>query len=308
MPKVPPIVVAAVARGSSVTSERLAAMHQEVLDLLHQHDVHPMSLSADGADTERSVQRIIANSTSDHLFFCIPNNAPNCSIEYKLPIAYGSHPLVITQDSKHAAKTARNQLHTGARMPTLGHYTAHYAMIREVAENPASPLQSRDAKGLDKQDDRAAARLFSAQTLEFLTTHYNGRHGLAIYLFVLGELVDAWQNRSISHRERVKMVLRARFFLMAWRTHILAHPDHSLDTHFISRQSYDIFITLSDSLIMLIVVHRKFFPLFPLLPWFHSTEPCEHYFGLLRQLKIDFAYIDVLHLERKASIPSNGRY
>jgi len=42
-----------------------------------------------------------------------------------------------------------------------------------------------------------------------------------------------------------------------------------------------------------------FYPTYPLLPWLHSTEPCEHLFGLLRQLKRDFNYSDMLYLEPK---------
>ncbi|KAF7312426.1 hypothetical protein MIND_00256100 [Mycena indigotica] len=169
LPKIPPIVVAAVARGSSVPSERLAAMHQEVLNLLHGVGIHPTSLAADGADIERSAQRVIAQSTSDHLLFCIPNIVPGCSLDYKVPLAYGAYPLVTTQDSKHAAKTARNQIYSGARLPTLGFHTVHYSMIRDIAEDPESPLLSQDVKGLDRQDDRAAARLFTSATIEFVS-------------------------------------------------------------------------------------------------------------------------------------------
>jgi hypothetical protein len=57
---------------------------------------------------------------------------------------------------------------------------------------------------------------------------------------VFGELIDAWQNRNISHLEHAKMVMRARYFLMAWRTHVNKHPDYSVNIQFISRESYDI--------------------------------------------------------------------
>jgi len=45
---------------------------------------------------------------------------------------------------------------------------------------------------------------------------YPDQQGLSVYLFVLRNLVDAWQNHNISHHFQAKMVIQARFFLMAW--------------------------------------------------------------------------------------------
>jgi len=168
-----------------------------------------------------------------------------------------------------------------------------------MAKNVLSPLFKRDVDKVDKQDDRAAARLFSAEMLHFQMKNYKEERGLTVYLFVLGELIDAWQSRNIPHLERAKMVLRARFFLMAWRSHIVQHPDYSVNTQFISRESYEIFLSLCDSLLALIIVYRGFYPTYPLLPWLHSTETCEHLFGILRQLKKDFSFSDMLYLEPK---------
>ncbi|KAG7095217.1 hypothetical protein E1B28_005992 [Marasmius oreades] len=168
--------------------------------------------------------------------------------------------------------------------------------------NSRSPIFKRDVDNADNQDDHAAARLFSAQALDFQMVHYPDHKGCSIYLFVCGDMIDAWQNRNITHLERAQMALRARFFFMAWRTHIASHPDHSTNVHFISRQSYNIFLTLCDSLLKLIVVYRRWYPTYPLLPWLHSTEPCEHVFGILRQLKKDFTYVDLLYLQPKLHV------
>ncbi|KAJ7723096.1 hypothetical protein DFH07DRAFT_759651, partial [Mycena maculata] len=308
LPKIPPILIAAVARGSSTKAPELVAMHRELSDILHQHNIHPVSLSSDGAEVERSAQRIIAEEAPGYFVYVIPNSKPRCTISLEIPKYYGEHPTIITQDSKHALKTARNQLMTGARMIVLGFFTIFYSMLRNIAVNILSPLFTHDVEKVDKQDDRAAARLFSAANLDFHFENHPNQAGLSIYLFVLGELIDAWQNRNIFHRDRVKMVLRARFFLMAWRSHIVAHPDHNLNTHFISRESFDIFLTICDGLLSLIVVYRQFFPTYPLLPWLHSTEVCEHLFGMLRQLKKDFNYADVLNFERKLRAFMRGAF
>lgn len=296
--KIPPILVAAVPRGSKTSAESLKDLHFELINLLHEVSIHPVSLASDGTETERKLQRIINHSTSSHFFYTIPNPAVNCSVDLNIPLFHG-YPSVIVQDSKHGLKTGRNQLFTGARMLVIGNFPCFYQQLLDFTIHPLGPLFARDVERVDRQDDRAAARLFSAECLLFLLCYHSSQVGLSVYLFIIGELIDAWQNRNIRHVDRVRMVLRARFFLMAWRSHIVAHPDHAPHIQFISRESYDIFLTLCDSLLSLIVIYRKFYSNYPLLPWLHSTEPCEHLFGALRLLKKDFNFSDVLYLEPK---------
>ncbi|KIJ12267.1 hypothetical protein PAXINDRAFT_57870, partial [Paxillus involutus ATCC 200175] len=66
------------------------------------------------------------------------------------------------QDSKHGLKTARNQLCTGARILALGNFPIHFQMLLDVADHPLTPLFWRDVDRVNKQDDRAASRLFAA--------------------------------------------------------------------------------------------------------------------------------------------------
>lgn len=298
LPKIPPILVAAVARGSKDSAEALRDMHFELTDLLHQASIHPLSLSSDGTETERKLQRHITNMAHSLHKYSIPNTAAGCTIDLEIPIFHG-YPSIIVQDSKHALKTGRNQLFTGARMLVLGNFACFFQQLLNFSKHALGPLFARDVEKVDRQDDRAAARLFSGESQNFHMTHYPQQIGLSVYLFVVGELVDAWQNRNIPHIDRARMVMRARYFFMSWRSHVVAHPDHAAHIHFISRESFDIFITLCDSLLSLMIIHRQFYPTYPLLPWLHSTEPCEHLFGVLRQLKKDFNYSDVLYLEPK---------
>jgi hypothetical protein len=116
--------------------------------------------------------------------------------------------------------------------------------------------------------------------------------------------LDSYLNREISHFERIKMATRAYFFLHLWRFHIetIAHlyPDHvSLAHNFLAPQSFNIFTSLAESLLLLIKIHREFYSTYPLLPWKHGTEACEHFFGIARQLHNDFKYNDILNLVPK---------
>ncbi|KAH9849428.1 hypothetical protein C2E23DRAFT_737305, partial [Lenzites betulinus] len=296
--KVPPLLLAAVARGGKENAQELFNIHTKLLEHLHALGIHPVTHAADGTEVERVLQRKIIASSDRFLHYDIPNDTPGCSINLQIGLANG-HPVVVVQDPKHALKTARNQLFTGARILVLGCLAFFYAQLLALAEHVLSPLFRRDVEKVDKHDDRAAARLFSAESLNITLRYHSELRALATYLFVLGELVDAWENRVISHVERARMVMCARYFLMAWRTHVVLHPSYSTNVQFISRESFDIFITLCDSLLSLIIVYRRYFPHHPFMPWLHSTAPCEHIFGIIRTLKKDFNFADLLYLEPK---------
>ncbi|OSC97162.1 hypothetical protein PYCCODRAFT_1377732 [Trametes coccinea BRFM310] len=158
-----------------------------------------------------------------------------------------------------------------------------------------------DIIGVDKQDDRAAARLFSSAVIDYASRTLPGELGLVIYLFIVGEVIDAQQNRTLTHAERVKMLWRSRFFLEGWRQHILNHPLYALHTHFITRELYDILSIFINAMLLLIVTHRDYFPDVPLLHWMNSTETCEHFFGCARKIQKDFTFVEWILMIPKIS-------
>lgn len=221
---------------------------------------------------------------------------------------FNGQPVVMVQDAKHAAKTARNNLMTGAKLLTLGNYTAMYSQVRKAAFAPDGPLYRRDVEKVDRQDDNAACRLLSASALKWFITHEDSgtssdeARGLIIFLFLMGELVDAYQSRTLPHIERVKMVLRLHFFLERW-AQFLDCAGYPKGMYFISGQFRDILDRLIFGLIQLVVVYRDTYgSRFPLLLWLHSTEVCEHVFGVLRSLVMDFTFLDFLNLVPKIFI------
>jgi hypothetical protein len=67
-----------------------------------------------------------------------------------------------------------------------------------------------------------APQTISAATLDFRMSEY-----LTVRQFVYqyGKLIDGWQNRNLCHVIRAKIVIRAHFFLMAWRAYIVNPVD-----------------------------------------------------------------------------------
>jgi hypothetical protein len=264
-----------------------------------------VSLGSDGSILERDARRALVRSGfAECVNHSIPHPEGSQSPDICIQIlrVYGQH-IAVIQDPKHFLKTGRNNLYSGARLLALGDHVAYYEQVRSMASEGDSPLYWRDVDRLDRQDDRAAARLFSASFLSYtISRHGDTNPGLPIYLFVIGELVDAYENRYIPHIERVRMVLRMRFFKTIWKSFLQA-SGYPANRYFISADADNIIDILIDGLLGLIFIHRDHLPMtFPLLPWMHGSEANEHVFGLLRSLIPDFTMLDVLRLIPKLNV------
>ena len=172
-----------------------------------------------------------------------------------------------------------------------------YLYNRMAAFENGCPLYHRDVEKTDRQDDNAAIRTHSGSYIAYLAKYHPEKLGQIFYLFINGELIDAYQNRKIPHIERIKMVLRAKFFYEMWKK-FLKSAGYAEDRHYVSHQFGDIIDILVDGLIGLVIIYRDHMggEVYPLLPWLHSTEVCEHVFGECRKLIKDFTYLDFIYM------------
>jgi hypothetical protein len=120
-----------------------------------------------------------------------------------------------------------------------------------------------------------------------------------------GELFDAFFRKDLRHIDRIRSALRAKFFLQAWRDHIVAKSNDKTYGHFfnlkrsfISPQAYKSLHNLCDALIKLVLVHRKYYPKIAFVPWFYGTHCLEHLFALARSFLPNFTYAEFLLLLR----------
>ncbi|KAF8606345.1 hypothetical protein BDV93DRAFT_489093 [Ceratobasidium sp. AG-I] len=299
-----PLAIAALPIPSNVSASTLANHLKTILDSLIDAQIMVTSYASDGSIVEQNVQALVFKSAPEYQDYLIPCKTDKTSniwpttfndSDKALQLAfYRGHPLVMVQDSKHALKTCRNNLFSGARLLVLGDHVIHYSQVREIAFDQTSTLYHRDVEKLDRQDDHAASRLFCAATLDFVMAHRPKYLGLAVYLFLMGELGDAWQSRCITHAERFKMAMRTSHFLQFWEK-FLHDSGYPTARYFISREASSILTTVINGLVLLMIVYRDHLDSpQPLIPWLHSTEPCEHMFGELRKINPDFSHRDVL--------------
>ena len=255
IPSISPVIVAALPISDDMGAQSLFVHLETILDGLLRHKIQVVSYACDGTEVERNIQKLLVAKSSRSQEYLIPSPYPESpDIKIQVPF-FQDQPISVVQDSKHALKTYRNNLFSSARLLTFGDYYAQYNHIHQVAREKGSPLYIRDVERLDRQDDNAAARLFSADTLQYISDNHPGWIGVIIYLFIFGELVDAYQNRFLPHSERIKMVLRARFYLDAWERFI-AVAQYKKAQYFISREALDITRIVIDGFLRLVYIFR----------------------------------------------------
>ncbi|KAF7324216.1 hypothetical protein MSAN_02534100 [Mycena sanguinolenta] len=270
----------------NMTAEELLHPLEQILYGLLDRNICVVSYACDGTETERLLQRKLVAKADNVIRHKIPNPTPGApEFEVVIPFFRG-YPVVMIQDSKHALKTFRNNLFTGAKYFVLGNFTAIFRRIYEIAFASDGPLYHRDVVRLDRQDDTSASRLFSAAVLEYLSEKHPDYIGEIVYLFIFGELVDAYQSREIPHTERIKLALRARYFIDAWAKFL--EISGYKQQYFLSREAVDIAKFLVDGIISLIFVYRDHVPgTIPLLPW---------------KIVKDFTFLDLIFMIPKIRI------
>ncbi|KAJ7092781.1 hypothetical protein B0H15DRAFT_1020862 [Mycena belliarum] len=288
LPRVPPLILAIMPIESKVKGPQLAEWQIALMKGLISRGFRITSSGSDGASVERDCHRRLA-AASKLLEFRIKHPDPDYPDIIVELWELDGNVWVIFQDAKHGRKTFRNNAASGARGIVLGNFLVYFEQMYTLATQPGSPMYLRDWRKRDRMDDPAAARLSSADTLEQAAQDPTKNLGLVVYLFVFGEIIDAYQSRTISHHERAKIAIRTRLFLRTWRLY-LQKAGYSEARHFISKEAYDIFEILVNGILGLIIIHRDHLgdQKCPLLPWFNASDPNEHSFSGLRDISEDF--------------------
>lgn len=295
---------------SKVQRVELRSWHDQVEAKLSSRRLHIISYNVDGTEIERGltneIQQAAVQSGRVHTWTFTHPVRGSPDLVLQVPTLANKKPCIMGSDGKHAKKNSRGSATSGARVLPLGRFLVHYGQLARLAQGANSPLLKTDIIGVDKQDDRAAARLFSAAVIKYISSTMPEEIGLATYLFIIGELIDAQQNRNLTHAEWTCMLWRGKFFLEGWRQSVVDHPHYALHTHFITRELYDILSIYINAMLALIVAHRDFFPDCPLLLHLNSTEVCEHYFACGRKVKDQFNVVEWVEMQRKLELLMAG--
>ncbi|KAJ4476392.1 hypothetical protein C8J55DRAFT_431762 [Lentinula edodes] len=303
-PGIPSHILAAKAIPSTLPAEELFRYSRALIDGLLSKGILVCSYACDGTTIERNVQHRLEQSADHTLTHSIHDpRSGHSAITISIPV-FSGQPIANIQDDLHLLKTMRNNAFSGARLLILPNSVVMYSQVREIAFQKG-PIYNRDVIKLDRQDDNAAARLFSASTIGWLSSdeHRSEENiGLLVYLFVFGELVDAFQSRTTSFKKRCRMVLRTYFFLDLWEKY-LDVAGYSKSKHFFSRESVDILRINIRGFFQLLFIHRDHLPCQHAL-FLHlvGTSICEHVFGFSREIDKDFTMYSWYLLKPKITL------
>ncbi|RHZ81252.1 hypothetical protein Glove_122g60 [Diversispora epigaea] len=292
------LIIALIPNNGRDSADIIANLHKKLLlEIASQLNISIISIGSDGAAAEFKAQSIIMNMQTINKIEIIDSTL---NINFSCPILSNIGPVIRIQDPKHAKKTARNIIMSGARVLTFGKHIANFEHFLNLVNSPTSVLYKNDVIKLDRQDDGAAYRSFCYHNLAQCLNKNEIKKGYE------GELVDSYLNREICPVERIRMCMTAYFFLRLWRYHIETvtrnYPNFMfIQQNFMAIQSFSIFNSLSESMVLLVKSYREYYPEFPLLPWMHGSEACEHVFGIARQIRTDFDFAELLQMISKIS-------
>ncbi|KAL1715092.1 hypothetical protein EV715DRAFT_208265 [Schizophyllum commune] len=297
VPSIPSVIVAALPI-TNLDADALADHSWTVLQLLWERSINVVSYACDGASVERRVQGLLKARASYFKTYTLPHPGAGCA-NLEITVAhYGSNVLAFIQDPKHALKTARNNVYSGARALLLPNHLVTLNQLWQVFFEDG-PLFARDVKRPDKQDDNAGSRFGNSDTLEWLVKTHPEHRGLIVYLFVFGEFIDAYQSRTIPIHERVLMVTRGMFFLDVWEK-FLERGCFPRAQHFISHEAKAIMRILYHGFMEALFIYRDNLSSSgrhpPFCPWLFGSDACEHVFGLCRQMVMDFTILDFWYM------------
>ncbi|CAB4415318.1 unnamed protein product [Rhizophagus irregularis] len=270
LPKFPPVVIALIPNTLKDTADDISRLHKKLIqEIAPRLQLHILTLGSDGAIVEFQAQeQIIATQTSEQLSI----HDDNLNIHFSCPLFDSVGPIIRIQDPKHAKKTARNAVMSGARLLTFETTSAQYSHFLSLIGRHDSIMYKNDVIKLDRQDDGAAYRTFcSANLRQCLTQNYEMQPEMN------GELIDSFLNRCIASIERIRMAMMGFFFYIFGNFNIktLAHkyPDFiNINQNFLVSQTFSILTSLSQSMVLLVKAHREYYPQVPLIPWMHGTS------------------------------------
>ncbi|KAK4698975.1 hypothetical protein P7C70_g7295, partial [Phenoliferia sp. Uapishka_3] len=315
----PGLVIHLSATNGTSTGEQIYELTCDIRRELCALGAKVVASAADGAGTELRAQDLAILNHAGGNFVLYDND--KYDLHLRAPIHEDSGPEVGVQDAGHAKKTGRNNATGGATFLSLGNCSAGFSNLLTCLLTGISGLIDTDVLKIDKQDDAAARRTMLAQLLRSCLDADGNvvpeQKGLFGYLTILGEIFDAWFNRTMRIEERLKICFRGLHFLRNWRRDIVRlsqlYPGiYSLSRGFLSPAANRILLRQCESLILLVISYRDFYPNTPFCPWQISSAPLEHWFGLCRQLEREFTigslFEMVKNVDLRHKILSSGRF
>ncbi|CAK5262410.1 unnamed protein product [Mycena citricolor] len=319
LPNMPVFPVAFVPNKGDMTAGDVHGIYVQLRSLCAEAGIKLLATGSDGAKAEVNAQQMLMNEDTPKRLSCTNKKY---GIFLSCPVHNDTGPLISNTDPDHALKTTRNNLLTGTHLLILGGLYICHSVLMTLLSLKGTVLYRKDIFNTDKQDDGAARRMFTASLLRILVNEEGdlvkmSLGGLFMFLFVFGELFDAWTQRKMTHIQRLVCVFRARHFMNIWRISVFSASDRYPNffppqQSFIADSSFQILIRLCDQFVLLLLAHLEYYPDVPFMPWHHGTHYLEHFYGIAWSFVPEFSQGQLVemykHICIRQHILSTGQY
>ena len=146
----------------------------------------------------------------------------------------------------------------------------------------------KDINHKDKQNFEAVMRITNPSVLKILQQIPDAK-GTIEFLRVLRCAIDSFLDETITLLERIHKAWYAIFFFRYWRKWIMKSKEYSIQSNFITKNSYYCVELNAHSSIILLQTARKCGHSF--LPRLHDSQSCEQLFRTVRSMCSTFSTI-----------------
>ena len=213
-----------------------------------------------------------------------PENFTWFRVKYSTSIAY-------VQDPVHVAVKLKTRMTKPSIVLPIGKYLAgihHLQLATSSFSKDQHGVRMQDINHKDKQNFEAVMRITNPSFLKVLQQIPDSQ-GTVEFLQVLRCVVDSYLDEQITPLERIHKAWYAVFFFRYWRKWIVNSKEYSIQSNFITENSYSCIELNAHSLILLLQTARKSGHSF--LPWLHGSQSCEKLFRTVRSMCSTFSTV-----------------
>lgn len=226
--------------------------------------------------------------------------------------------ISMIQDVIHLGTKLRNRLLKFSIILPMGFYQtsiSHLKVLINTVEKSLHGLVYSDIAPEDKQNFHSYEKITSDRVLNALEKYVPDSEATVKYLRVCRDITRAFTEADLHPLERVYMIWNSLYFLRAWRKWIHGQKDcYNLELNFISQNAFECTELNAYGILNLIVKFRDAGTPELFLVTLFSSQPCEHFFRLLRSMttanwtKINFSMLEVLHMMNRVELQHDIAY
>lgn len=202
-------------------------------------------------------------------------------------------PPFYTQDTPHLGTKWRNRLLKTLRNIKLpfGNFfieVDHLQQLIKKCSKDKHQLSATTLNPIDKQNYSSVLKICSPQVMNLLNQFVESSDGTRMYLQIIKNFIDAFTEIDLSPLDRVFKVWYALFIVRLWRKSL---SPSQWKSNFLTSNTYACVEQNAHSLVKILIYLKNIDSSHLFMPWLLNSQPCEHFFRLIRSLTTVFSRV-----------------